>query len=117
MMNDFYESYKMTIKLTFRKNRLSEDLLASVRRMKQFFETVPHWLCSLLDQLENVRFSSVNSLDPVQPMNNIFLFVSKSFCSVCDRSLKLFAVIFFRIFDFVFATPCLCNVRLFSVVL
>ena len=108
----------MTNKLTFRKkNRLLADLWASVRRMKQFFETVRHWLCSLLDQLENVRSSSVNSLDPVQPMNSIFWFASKSFCSVDDRSLKLFAVIFFRIFDFVFATPCLCNVRLFNVVL
>ena len=108
----------MTNKLTFRKkNRLLADLWASVRRMKQFFETVRHWLCSLLDELENVRSSSVNSLDPVQPMNSIFLFASKSFCSVDDRSLKLFAVIFFRIFDFVFATPCLCNVRLFNVVL
>ena len=109
----------MTHEFTFRKaDRLLEDHSASVRHMKRFYGTVRHLSnCSILVQQENVRFSSVNSLDLIQPTNNIFLFALKSFSLIFVRSLKSFAVINFRIFDFVFATPCLCNVRLFSVVL
>ena len=62
-------------------------------------------MCLFLVQQENVRFLSANFWDPIQPMNNIVLFASMSFCSTFVRSLSSFAVIFYLLF-------CCCSPHL-----
>ena len=62
-------------------------------------------MCLFLVQQENVRFLSANFWDPIQPMNNIVLFASMSFCSTFVRSLSSFAVIFYTLF-------CCCSPHL-----